>query len=355
MVMSLSSEKAVILVGMFTATLCFGLAPVKLVTWSAQATNSQPASRRRRRRLKKAISLANCFSGGVFVAACLLDLFPDIHESIDRVLDEMEKVYHTRVDYPVAEFIIVFGFLLVLSVEQLVLEVQEKWSQPSVITNVASSSSPPANQQPQETDALLSNANYGSIQEAPPPPPPPDLLRQRYISGESRRSSHEGGGHDHSAMFEEHSALRSLVLLMALTFHSLFEGLAIGLQQDYGQLIQIFVAVIVHKGIMAFSLGLNLAQSAGMTVRYFVAATLIFSLASPLGMAIGIGLSDLRQSIPRDVANGVLQGIAGGTFLYITFFEVLPHEFSSGKMRMPKVFCVLLGYSAICGLLFITH
>ena len=71
--------------------------------------------------------------------------------------------------------------------------------------------------------------------------------------------------------------------------------------------LQIFVAVIFHKGIMAFSLGLNLAQARGMTVKYFIAASLIFSAASPFGMAIGIGISDLKESIMRDLANGVLQ------------------------------------------------
>jgi len=339
---SLSVEKVVILAGMFTATLIFGLIPIKLVTWSSQ---TQPRTGWRRH-LKKGISLANCISGGVFLGACLLDLFPDINESMNRVLDEIEKQYHTRIDYPVGMFAIAFGFLLVLMVEQSVLWFQEKWR----TSDQRRLSVRSDEDHPRETDALLSSSNYGSIQE----PPPPDLLRQRYISGESFQSSnHEG--HDHSAMFEKHSALRSLMLLVALTFHSIFEGLAIGLQREYNQLIQIFVAVIFHKGIMAFSLGLNLAQARGMTVKYFIAASLIFSAASPFGMAIGIGISDLKESIMRDLANGVLQGIAGGTFLYITFFEVLPHEFSSGKMRMQKVLCVLIGFSAICGILFITH
>ena len=52
----------------------------------------------------------------------------------------------------------------------------------------------------------------------------------------------------------------------------------------------------------------------------------------------------------------IFQGIAGGTFLYITFFEVLPHEFEAKtKYRLPKVFCVIAGYSIICMLLFVTH
>ena len=58
---------------------------------------------------------------------------------------------------------------------------------------------------------------------------------------------------------------------------------------------QIFIAVIVHKGIMAFSLGLNLAQSQGMTVKYFVASVIVFSLASPVGMGIGMAISGKCQ------------------------------------------------------------
>ena len=330
MSLSLTAEKSIILVGMFLATICFGMLPIKLVIWNR--TNS---IRDRPNWLKTAISLANCFSGGVFVAACLLDLFPDVRESIDKVLDELENIYHTTIDYPVAEFIIVFGFLLVLIIEQIVLELKDYFKRPRAVVSVNAEED-----ESSETDNLLPQIpNYGAVEA-------------RQLNGSGNSVDH----HEHNhLMFEEHSSLRSLILLLALTFHSLFEGMAIGLQSEYGQLISIFVAVIIHKAIMAFSLGLNLAQSHGMTVKYFTVANLIFSLASPIGMAIGIAVSDLQQSVPRDVANGVLQGIAGGTFLYITFFEVLPHEFMSHKMRLPKVLCVLVGYSCICALLFITH
>ena len=63
----------------------------------------------------------------------------------------------------------------------------------------------------------------------------------------------------------------------------------------------------------------------------------------------------MPPSIARDVANGVLQGVAGGTFLYITFFEVLPQEMKLPKKRLLKVFFVMLGFASISGLLFIVH
>ena len=118
----------------------------------------------------------------------------------------------------------------------------------------------------------------------------------------------EKHNHDHNEMFlEELSTLRSFLLLFALTFHSIFEGLAVGLQPESMTLLQIFIAVIIHKAIMALSLGLNLSQAAGMTVKKFILATLIFSIASPIGMGLGIGLSHIHKSLAKDIANGTLQ------------------------------------------------
>ena len=192
-----------------------------------------------------------------------------------------------------------------------------------------------------------------------------DHERMRYTSGASAFDSLQSFGapdeinfripnHDHDHVtFNPHSPLRSMILLIALSFHSVFEGLAIGLQKDLGQLMSLFLAVIGHKGIMAFSLGLTLAQ-ANLNFRQYFLAILVFSAASPLGMGIGIAVSE-HQNLAADIANGVLQGIAGGTFLYITFFEVLPHEFRDSNNRMLKIMAILIGYGCICGLLFVTH
>ena len=76
----------------------------------------------------------------------------------------------------------------------------------------------------------------------------------------------------------QHSCLRSLSLLLAISVHSVFEGLAIGLQDNSAQLLSIFLAVMAHKAVMAFSLGLNLAQSS-LSTRSFLLSTVVFSLA----------------------------------------------------------------------------
>ena len=56
--------------------------------------------------------------------------------------------------------------------------------------------------------------------------------------------------HDHEHLPLEllvHSTLRATMLCLALSFHSLFEGLAIGLQTTLGNVWSIFFAVTAHK------------------------------------------------------------------------------------------------------------
>jgi len=331
-------EKIIILVGMFVATIVASLLPLTLVSSSGHSR-------------KLILSLCSCFSGGVFLSALFLDLMPDTKEAWDSVLDEYKKTYNIVIDYPVQQFVLCFGFFLVFIIEQMILEYKEGLHTQRGPIREASVND--------ENSPLLGNGHSENGNES----------RLRYSSnteslapltsiGNPILAENPDGQHDHDHNHMDgvfhHSTLRSLILLMALSFHSVFEGLAIGLQESLSQLISLFLAVIAHKGVMAFSLGLTLAQ-AKLTKKQFVMSVLVFSLASPLGMAIGIFLSDLDRSLGVDFANAILQTIAGGTFLYVTFFEVLPHEFNQPKNRMLKLLFVLLGFSCIAGLIFITH
>lgn len=297
---SLVDTKICGLVGMAVSTIIFAMLPLIFV--SKLRNNNDPTSKSRWTTM---ISLLSCFSGGVFMGACFLDLIPDVDEIFQQVLEDVKTEYGITIDLPLVPFIVVVGFMLILIIEQTVLHFQDEKHEPE-------------DEQP--------------IVDA---------------SGE--------GGHHHLHQFEsEHSNLRSLLLLLALSFHSVFEGLAIGLQNSKENMLTIFVAVMLHKAIMAFSLGLNIAQSS-FSVKAFIASSLVFSLASPLGVGVGIGLSGLPASIPQRICNGVLQGIAGGTFLYITFFEVLPSELNVPKNRLLKVLFVILGFAVFSALLLALH
>jgi len=51
-------------------------------------------------------------------------------------------------------------------------------------------------------------------------------------------------------------------------------------------------------------------------------------------------------------ASGILQGIADGTFLYVTFFEIFQRELAERDSRLFKVLSIIVGYSVVTGLLY---
>ena len=105
---------------------------------------------------------------------------------------------------------------------------------------------------------------------------------------------------------------------------------------------------------MAFSMGLNIAQS-DLSLNSVKAFIIMFSVSSPIGVGIGIAIAGLPPSLSQDLCNVILQGIAGGTFLYITFFEVLLPEFTLPGKRIWKGLCVLTGILSIGGLMVVTN
>ena len=77
---TLYTEKMITMFAMAVITFLCGMLPLKL--FSRLRQNSDLASRAW---WETTISLCSCFSGGVFIAACLLDLLPDVEEKIFEV------------------------------------------------------------------------------------------------------------------------------------------------------------------------------------------------------------------------------------------------------------------------------
>ncbi|CAL1282750.1 unnamed protein product [Larinioides sclopetarius] len=269
----------------------------------------------------RVISFFSCFGGGVFLGTCLLHLFPDVQEQMDLVFKGLNIVPN----YPVSEFLFGFGFLMILIVEQIAHNCREHGHNEQVSTlSEAPSTNDMSRPLIQDT-----GTQYGTIEV-----------------------NHDSHNHE-VAFVQSHtssSILRYLLLAFALSLHSIFEGLAIGLQTTAQSDFRILIAVLIHKCIIAFTLGISLANST-LQKSNVVGVNFCFSLASPVGIILGILVTDLVQGLPMVITSGILQGLAAGTFLYVTLFEILPEELKSGRDRMVKVACIVLGYSVVSILL----
>lgn len=114
-------------------------------------------------------------------------------------------------------------------------------------------------------------------------------------------------------------------MLAALFVHSILEGLVIGVQDTTEGVMIIFTAVISHKLVVAFCLGVELTACHGSRMRNHFLAILVFALGSVFGIVLGIILCDFKY-ITESRALPILQALAGGTLLNVTLCEVMPRE-----------------------------
>ncbi|XP_038643031.1 zinc transporter ZIP1-like [Scyliorhinus canicula] len=224
-----------------------------------------------------------------------------------------------QLQFPLPEFIVAMGFFLVLIMEQIVLACRDQSS------NL------------EETRSLLGRSSSGNLHS-----------HHHLGSGEGGALRDEAGAHFH-VDFNSHSAIRCLVLVFSLSLHSIFEGLAVGLQETSSKVVEICVALSVHKCIIAFSLTLKLVQSR-LRWTAVVCCIVIFALMSPLGVGLGIALT---EDSSHRLVRCVLEGVAAGTFIYVTFMEILPHELNSSHQRLCKVIMLILGFALVTVVLFI--
>ena len=83
----LLKEKVATILLMTLVTFLGGVLPFKFLSRLQQNSSS-----RSRRRWKIVINLCSCFSGGVFIAACFLDLIPETEELFTEVSKAPSKM-----------------------------------------------------------------------------------------------------------------------------------------------------------------------------------------------------------------------------------------------------------------------
>uniref|UniRef100_A0A671DKB3 Solute carrier family 39 member 2 n=1 Tax=Rhinolophus ferrumequinum TaxID=59479 RepID=A0A671DKB3_RHIFE len=253
-------------------------------------------------RHRRVLSLLGCISAGVFLGAGFMHMTAEALEGIESEIQKFmmqvkKKGESDGTNYPYGELIISLGFFLVFLVESLALQCR-----------------PGA-------------AGGSKVQE------------------EECGEAHVLGLHSHGSLpSPSRSPFRALILLLSLSFHSVFEGLAVGLQMTVVATVQLCVAVLAHKGLVAFGVGLRLVQ-AGTGTRRAALSILSFALMSPLGVAIGLAVAGGDSEGGRGLAQAVLEGVAAGTFLYVTFLEILPRELAGPEAPLAKWGCVAAGFA----------
>uniref|UniRef100_A0AAR5P530 Uncharacterized protein n=2 Tax=Dendroctonus ponderosae TaxID=77166 RepID=A0AAR5P530_DENPD len=117
----------------------------------------------------------------------------------------------------------------------------------------------------------------------------------------------------------------NFALLVALSIHSVLEGLVVGLERMPSKVLLLLGAVASHKLVVGFCLGVELASNEYVTFCKHFICIFVFSVSSVAGILIGMLIFNVPTDV-TDIAIPILQALAGGTLLYVTVCEVLPRE-----------------------------
>ena len=113
------------------------------------------------------------------------------------------------------------------------------------------------------------------------------------------------------------------ILMIALSVHSIFEGLALGLSKNESEVLNMAIAIIAHKGAAGLSLGISLIKTFPNDHTLIRLLVLVFSVATPIGVGLGMILANAG-----DIYEIIFSSLAAGTFVYIGCSEVIVEEFS---------------------------
>lgn len=150
----------------------------------------------------------------------------------------------------------------------------------------------------------------------------------------SEEHSHPNSDKHH---FNPKSNLTPYLLLVALSIHGLFEGTALGVQENYRDAVFLAIAIVAHKWAEAFTLGVSFSKS-NVDNGTFIRMITLFAAFTPVGILSGMILIDYDPLL-----QGVFLAISSGTFIYISASEVIVEEFAVTKYRYQKYFLYLCG------------
>ena len=132
--------------------------------------------------------------------------------------------------------------------------------------------------------------------------------------------------------------------MIALSVHAMFEGIALGIMTNFGSVMNLMISVLIHKAAESMSISIAL-QKSDMEFRRLLTFLAIFSCATPLGITLGILLSDTPE-----IVTIIFTSLAGGTFIYVSCSELIVEEFSLPGNRWIKLLSFFLG-AVLIGLL----
>jgi zinc transporter 1/2/3 len=158
----------------------------------------------------------------------------------------------------------------------------------------------------------------------------------------SRGASHEIGPGTHMDVRHPYA----FILLLVLSVHSIILGLALGGQRSTTRALAIFIAILAHKAMAGFALGVSYRRT-GASLRRAAPVAVFFSSMTPLGILAGTAVDALVSSSAGLLFEAIFNSIGAGTFLYIATLDIIRTEFELPGDNWPKWLLATAGFAVM--------
>lgn len=287
------------------------------------------------------VALSMCFSGGMLLYTTMVQLQPDVRNHVIRLQHDGQLP-----DDPsfknLGDLIFCTGFFVVFLIDDIVHAALDRAAAKS---SADSGGRTAARQNALRRSMSLRRRNVRRRSQSTIPRPsfaamPSDVddeygmplaIKSDRFPNTTDEEDGGGGDGDEGAV----ASFSCLFAVLGLSFHEVFAGLVIGMENNPRDVWSLTAAVATRKMLIAFCVGLELVRTNTRRSMLFLSAV-TFAVVTPVGIATGAligkyGTADDGRPGPETV---VLQGLAAGTLLYVVFFEVLARHKQSGFLRL---------------------
>jgi solute carrier family 39 (zinc transporter), member 1/2/3 len=252
------------------------------------------------------LSMANSFSGGVFLSLAFGHLIPECVHGFAHGYNEV-----------VPYMLVLTGYLLIFFVEKVAFDAHD-------LLHTHDTDHHHHHHHPQ-LEPLVTSASTAAA------------AHPEGMNGTS--SSIAASTVTPTPVVTGHSAV---ILLGALAVHSVLEMMALGLADTFGDCALLTLSISLHQPAESIALLVAFLKS-GLSESQIILFLSIFSCMGPIGVLLGM----LVNTYAAPIVDSIMLAIVAGTFVYVGATEVIPEEFEDSKHKWKKFGALISGILSI--------
>ncbi|GAM16957.1 hypothetical protein SAMD00019534_001320 [Acytostelium subglobosum LB1] len=303
------------------------------------------------------LTFMTCFAAGIILAGAFNHLLPDASENFEQYFAAADPD-NQYADFPYAETIAIFVMFMLVALDKLVIEggvvggghtghnhmdVSHHLTESTVLIDQSLSTSTPGYTEGGGGIVLVPT----SISVVDDGAQTIHVIMDN--NGAGVGAGGDGVGHGQKVdNGKTHAAnvSQAWIFMLALSVHSIFDGLGLGAETDPSNFYGLMVAVLAHKALDGFALGVPVFYAKFSRLQTALALSFCAAM-TPLGIGIGMAIASLYQGTQAYLSEGIILSVTTGSFLYISLIELMPSGLGQPGWMKTKLFLTFIGWALL--------